>query len=69
MISEISYGARLCHVRGFYLSIGRGALCPVSIFQCLRSLVAEPNWLTNRLYLANVTMPTEIAAGVLFMRV
>ena len=29
----------------------------MSIFQCLRALVAEPNWLENHLFLANVTMP------------
>jgi len=28
--------------------------CP---YQCLRAVVAEPNWLKNRLYLANVTTP------------
>jgi hypothetical protein len=47
----------LCHVRGFYLSIGRGALARMSIFQCLRALVANSNRLGNRLFLANVTMP------------
>jgi len=29
----------------------------MSIFQCLTALVAEPNRLGNRLFLANVTMP------------
>ena len=37
---------------GLYLSIGPGALSPLSarmsIFQCLRTLVAEPNRLGNR---------------------
>jgi hypothetical protein len=29
------------------------------IFQRLRALAAEPNWLENRLYFANVTMPLD----------
>jgi DNA invertase Pin-like site-specific DNA recombinase len=29
-------------------------------FQCLRKLVAQPNRLENRLFLANVTMPVEL---------
>jgi hypothetical protein len=53
---EPSASERLCHVRGFYLSIGRGPLSArMFIFQCLRALAAEPNRLGNRLFLANVT--------------
>ena len=32
----------------------------MSIFQRLRALVAEPNWLENHLFLANVTMPEQL---------
>jgi S-adenosyl-l-methionine hydroxide adenosyltransferase len=38
---------------------GVGGARPMSIFQRLSALVAEPNWLKNRLYLANVTMPLK----------
>jgi hypothetical protein len=31
----------------------------VSNYQRLRALVAEPNWLENRLFLANVTTPNH----------
>lgn len=30
------------------------------IFQRLKALIAEPNWLENRLYFANVTMPSDL---------
>src|SRR5271166_1633400 len=36
----------------------------MSIFQCLRALVAEPNWPENHLFLANVTMPKRAEVGV-----
>jgi hypothetical protein len=36
---------------------GRAFSAPMEIFQCVRTLVAEPNRLGNRLFLANVTMP------------
>jgi hypothetical protein len=42
---------------GFTCLAGVALSVRMSIFQCLRALVAEPNWLKNRLYLANVTMP------------
>jgi hypothetical protein len=38
---------------------GRAFSAPMEIFQCVRTLVAEPNRLGNRLFLANVTMPSH----------
>ena len=35
----------------------------MSLFQCLRILLAEPSWLEYRLYLANVTMPLRQIGG------
>jgi putative transposase len=34
----------------------------MSIFQCLKTFVAEPNRRENRLFLANVTMPEDVLA-------
>jgi hypothetical protein len=34
----------------------------MSKFQCLRVVIAAPARLENRLFLSNVTMPTELAA-------
>jgi hypothetical protein len=48
---------QLCHVRGFYVSIGQGAFSPYLYISILRTLVAEPNRLGSRLFLANVTTP------------
>jgi hypothetical protein len=37
----------------------------MSKFQCLRDLVAQPNRLENRLFLANVTMPLQLISVVI----
>jgi hypothetical protein len=49
--------AGLCHVRGFTCHYRVALSARMLIFQRLRALAAEPNWLENRLYFANVTMP------------
>src|ERR1019366_5951574 len=58
----IEQNVRHCHVRGIYLAMARGSSVPMSIIQQVRANVAEPNWIKNRLYLVNVTMPAHLAA-------
>ena len=52
---------------GFTCQSGVALSARMSIFQCLRTLVAEPIWLKNRLYLANVTMPLILPDNIVLL--